>query len=453
MKHAKLPAIKTTLALLCLISLAFSLEAPYLISATALSDSSISLAWRNNDAATEGFIVQRRDSTQTDYAIIDSITPATQLTYIDSNGLLPETHYIYQIRAYNQSEVSDTSNNLGATTLNLAPLLVPPRVDASWDYDTSRSVIIRIKDSSNCEIGYRVFREDSFSGAYDELAWFPSTKPKARDSFFLLDTGISLNKWYVYKVIGIHGSDTVTSICTTYTFRSIQAEQTVIFEKVGEFPVAMTDGWSVKVGDSIILKEDPSPEGSFTILNIADPTNPKFDGYTDSATLLTYPPETLIPAYLRFGKWNKYGISNVTTRNGNIVIANYPNLELYQIQGNTMELVDTVSRFEWFEGDGVGFFLLNVWFLNDSMILLNSMSSIGTSHFTHTYYFLTVKIQQAKFSKILSYNTGSGSSDGGPHIDYFLGFHADEFIISAQRLYFLSPPPIERIIFHNILSN
>jgi hypothetical protein len=80
MKHAGLAIIKMTLALLCPIHIAFSLEAPYLISANALSDSSISLAWRNNDAETEGFIVQRRDSTQTDYSIIDSVTYANGIS-------------------------------------------------------------------------------------------------------------------------------------------------------------------------------------------------------------------------------------------------------------------------------------------------------------------------------------------------------------------------------------
>jgi hypothetical protein len=41
--------------LLCFSTLSSALEAPYLISATALSDSSVELRWRNNDIATQGY--------------------------------------------------------------------------------------------------------------------------------------------------------------------------------------------------------------------------------------------------------------------------------------------------------------------------------------------------------------------------------------------------------------
>jgi hypothetical protein len=56
--------VKKILLVLAMSTLSYPLQAPYLISATALSDSSVQLQWRNNDVETMGFIVQRKDSTE-----------------------------------------------------------------------------------------------------------------------------------------------------------------------------------------------------------------------------------------------------------------------------------------------------------------------------------------------------------------------------------------------------
>jgi hypothetical protein len=49
--------MKKLMVILAACSMTYALNAPYLISATALSDSSVELTWRNNDIATEGYII------------------------------------------------------------------------------------------------------------------------------------------------------------------------------------------------------------------------------------------------------------------------------------------------------------------------------------------------------------------------------------------------------------
>jgi hypothetical protein len=53
--HTGVDTMKNIGLLLCFSTLSFALEAPYLISAAALSDSSVELQWRNNDIATQGY--------------------------------------------------------------------------------------------------------------------------------------------------------------------------------------------------------------------------------------------------------------------------------------------------------------------------------------------------------------------------------------------------------------
>jgi hypothetical protein len=62
-----------TAAVLAFSPASYGLVAPFLISVTAQSGTSVSLAWRNNDIATTGYIIQRRDSTEAVYHFIDSV--------------------------------------------------------------------------------------------------------------------------------------------------------------------------------------------------------------------------------------------------------------------------------------------------------------------------------------------------------------------------------------------
>lgn len=418
----------------------FALEAPYLISVTALSDSSIGLAWRNNDAAATGTIILRKLASESSYKTVDSIKTTTQVTYTDIKGLMPETSYSYQLRAFNQSAISDTSNSVNATTLALTPVFIAPPVSVTWDYDTSLYPIIRIIDGSNCESGYRIYRDREFSGTFNEISYHPSSTPKNKEVFQIVDTGISLNNWYTYKISAIKGDSSRAACCTTFTFRSIKAQQAVRFNKIGTFPLSVDSGWSAKVGDSIILKENPSPEGKFSVLNVKDPKDPKFEGYADSATLLNYPAWTLIPTFLKYGIDDNYKKSAIIKVQNHILMLNKPSyctaMYHFKINGTSVAFVDSikVDSLAGITNFGYGAYFTEVNFINDTFFaVITKVRDPAVNHPTYYYYCTIFEVGSPIGRPPLTAPVGSYSSYGTNYFSSILGVINNQVLIVCQN--------------------
>ena len=333
--------MKKIFAVLLLSSFSYALEAPYLISATALSDSSVQLAWRNNDITTVGFIIQRKDSTDATFKTIDSVKSATVTSYTDSKNLQPQTVYTYQMLAYDATSVSVASNAQQATTSARVEIFKKPSIKVNWDFDTSKSVRVTIFDSSNCETGYRAFRDEGFSGSFGRLAEIISVNPGRRDSIVWYDSTIAVNTWYNFKVAVFKSNDSIYSeACSTYTFQGIQPKQVVRLEKLGEVPVSATI-WSAQAGDSIICKENPSPDGKFSVINVKDSKHPKFEGYLDSTSLLSYPLQTLLPVFMKYGVSNSYTKRNVIQCKDIMLVLKDSIISMHKIQNNNMAFIDS----------------------------------------------------------------------------------------------------------------
>jgi hypothetical protein len=402
----------------------FALQAPYLISAIGASDTSVSLAWRNNDIASTGFIIQRKDSTATAYKITDSIKSATQLTYIDRNGLHPATLYTYQIIAYSATDMSDTSNGIQASTL--PGVLVKPTISVAWNYDTSTAAKITINDFSNCELGYRIYRDKGFSNSFNLVGQIASANPRLKDTIVWFDPTVLKNEWYNYKVAAYKTGDSLFSDpCSTYTYYSVTPEQVVTFEKLGDFPISVTGGWSAKAGDSIILQENPSPQGEYTIINVSDPSHMKFDGYVDSTTLSTYPLPTLIPVFLKFGVSNSYSYTNVVNYKDRIVVLHnyggggqpyiipYVTLYRYQIENDGLVFIDSLRKKSENAGNLSAVSLL---LLNDTLLCVQYEVGYGAGQPAMSCFFPTY-LSSTGFISFPECTLGTNGYDEGN--DYF----------------------------------
>jgi hypothetical protein len=434
MKKPELFLMKMALALLAVAQMVFGLTSPYLISATALSDSSVQLTWRNNETAGTGAVIQRIGPVDATFQIIDSVKSLSQVTYTDIKNLMPQTAYTYRLRAYNATEISDTSNSLSATTFALTPVFIAPSATVFWDFNSSEYPIVRIQDSSNCESGYRVYRAREFSDVFAEIAYIPSLLPKKRDAFQVVDTSISLNTWYAYKISAIQGDSARTATCTTFTFRSIMANNSVHFEKIGSIPVAMdSGGWSAKKGDSIILKENPSAEGKFTVLNVADPANPKFDGYIDSATLLTYPAETLIPVFLGYGVKNTYGNNSLVKMKDEIIISSGGEIRRFRVNGNGLDLIDSLNADSI--GTVSGGYFSGVTSINDSVFAVTLQTSYNPIRPAYNLYSAIFNIGSAELRPLLVVSAGSYSSyiDGSNPFFVVLGVRNTQILASSYQ--------------------
>ena len=435
--------MKRVLSLLVLASLSHALNAPYLISATALSDSSVELSWRNNDAATEGYIIQRKDSTEAVYRFIDSVKSASQLTYTDMNGLLPLTLYTYHVIAYNTVELSDTSNSVQVITNALTEIFVVPSVSFSeWHGDTSSSVRITITDASNCETGFRVYREQDFSSFFSVIADTISTVPKRMgDQIIVIDDHVSFNTWHRYRIAVYKSNDSLFSpACTTYTFHYSppQRQGIVRFHKLGDFPISTdSTGWSARSGDSIILKENPSPAGMFSVINVSNTASPSFGGYIDSAAARAYPLQTLIPVFLTCGVSNSYTNTKVKYLGDKMFIAIDSTVWLYQVVGSNLVGVDSITIHE---GNAAK---PNLLLLNDTLLAIRHIITRGVPSTGESYYLYITSTAGSRFSPplftyeqiVFRYSPGMALFGTYFWRPYIHGVVNNELLISCDYMY------------------
>jgi hypothetical protein len=394
--------MKKLLAVLAICSASYALNAPYLISATALSDSSVSLSWRNNDAGTVGYLVQRKDSTETVYQFIDSVKIAAQLTYTDLKSLQPLTLYTYQVIAYDATVLSDTSNSVQVTTLALTEIFKAPVISIAWHGDTSTSVKISIVDSSNVETGYRIYREESFSSVFNLIFDTISKTPKnIGGTIIKMDNTVSFNTWYRYRVAVYKSNDSLFSATSTaYTFHyTPQQPQNIIrFHNLSDFPISTDSScWSARAGDSIILRETNAPIGTpFTVINVSNPANPVFAGYIDSATAKAYPIQTLIPVFLNYKVRNSYTNTRVISYGGDrMLIGGDSIVRMYQVVGSNLVLTDSITV-----NISTGSVNLSLLMLNDSLLGFQHRRSIPSPYYS--YYFYTYYLTSSGFSPKIS---------------------------------------------------
>lgn len=162
------------------------------LTATAITDHSVSLAWRDNSEGEDGFEVFRLDSGEESFNLIATV-PADTEEYTDEDPPLQDgEEYAYRVRAYNTHGVSGWSNEVSTATL----LLAPPR-DVS--VREAGSDWIRISwqagDDGDCEIERR-----TGTGDYRHLATLSG------DNTTYLDEELAADREYRYRLRTIRDS-------------------------------------------------------------------------------------------------------------------------------------------------------------------------------------------------------------------------------------------------------
>ncbi len=105
------------------ITVIFPPAAPSDLSASAISNSQINLAWTDNSNNETGFSIEEAVGNDSIFTPIDSVGP--NVTTYSRTGLLASTDYFYRIRAYNIAGPSNYSNE-ASTTTPAAPVTPPP---------------------------------------------------------------------------------------------------------------------------------------------------------------------------------------------------------------------------------------------------------------------------------------------------------------------------------------
>ena len=161
--------------------------APANLTATAISNSQINLAWTDPSTTETGFKIER----STDGSSFTQIaTVAADTTTFSNTGLTASTSFTYRVRAYNSAGNSGFSNTATATT----PAAIPPAPANLTATAISNSQInLAWTDLSTTETGFKI--ERSTDGvAFTQIAT-TSANVQSYSS-----TGLTANKKYYYRV-------------------------------------------------------------------------------------------------------------------------------------------------------------------------------------------------------------------------------------------------------------
>ncbi|MFH1230934.1 MAG: fibronectin type III domain-containing protein [Planctomycetota bacterium] len=162
------------------------LNAPSILTATAVSSSQINLTWQDNSNVESGFKIERS---------LDGVT-FTQITTVGANnisypntGLAENTTYYYRIKSYNGNGDSNYSDVVSALT----PLNAPSSLNAT--VLSATAITLAWTDNSNAETGFKIERKIGIGGIYTEI-----TATGIANATSFTDTGLTINTTYYYRI-------------------------------------------------------------------------------------------------------------------------------------------------------------------------------------------------------------------------------------------------------------
>ena len=167
------------------------------LTATAVSNNQIDLAWLDNSSNEDGFKIERKLTSGVTYIQIDVV--GAGVTSYSNNGLFSSTAYTYRVRAFNTGGNSAYSNTASATTL-----VDPPTAPDSLAAVAAGigGVNLTWGDDSNNEDGFKIERKLTAAtlSAFTQIAQVGSNSENYSDS------GLAPVTAYTYRVRAFRGT-------------------------------------------------------------------------------------------------------------------------------------------------------------------------------------------------------------------------------------------------------
>ena len=164
--------------------------APTSLSASSITQNSISLSWADNATDETGYAIEQSVGNNTNFKTVANL-PSNSISFT-SNGLIPNTQYYYRVTSYNAAGYSSYSNEVNANTLPIIPPAAPTNL-AVQSFSASQ-VAIRWVDNSNDETGFEIYRSTPDNSSYALVQTTPA------NTVAYSDIGLLPNTIYFYKV-------------------------------------------------------------------------------------------------------------------------------------------------------------------------------------------------------------------------------------------------------------
>ena len=177
------------------------LAAPSGLTATADSDTAITLTWDAGGDAIHGYEVERK-SGDGDFMPVDPAHSGTDAMYEDT-GLTRGTEYTYRVRSVMSTVPSTWSDEKSAATHDVPGM---PVVSAAATSDTEITVSWTAADNGSAITGYMV--ERGTMGADNAMSWMAVDPAHAMDmGMMYMDTGLMEMTKYYYRVRAMNAVD------------------------------------------------------------------------------------------------------------------------------------------------------------------------------------------------------------------------------------------------------
>jgi titin len=231
------------------------------LTATAVSQTEIQLAWHDNSGNESGFKIERStDAFGTPANVVQIAVVGAGVTSYSDTGLNIGTHYWYRVRAYNTGDDSGYSNTADAATFPTAPT-GPTGLTIS--VQSSSTLVLSWKDNSSNEDTFQV--ERSTNGSFSSSQVIASVPGSiAATGTYTDSTGLNPNATYYYRVAAVNlgGTSGYSNPASALTLPSAPANLNATSQPNGSIRVT----WAASVGgaDSYIVEYKNVVSSDFT---------------------------------------------------------------------------------------------------------------------------------------------------------------------------------------------
>ena len=184
---------------------------PSNLTATAVSNEQVDLAWTDNSSSEDGFKIEIKIGAAGEYTEVAIV--GADVTNYSSVGLEASTEYFCRVRAYNAGGNSDYANEASATTFPDAPV-APSSLGAVTISDTQ--IDLSWTDNSGTEDGFKIERKLAAAVSYTQIA---TVGPNVTS---FSSTGLSANTAYSYRVRAhnVSGNSSYSNVASATTLIS-----------------------------------------------------------------------------------------------------------------------------------------------------------------------------------------------------------------------------------------
>ncbi len=205
-----------------------SLAAPASFKAARASAQSIKLTWKKTSGAT-GYEILRATSSSGEFKVVAYVDGNGTVAYTDT-GLESHKTYYYKVRAVRTLD-GYTGYGINSSCKSAKTTLYAP---STFKAATAGYQSIKLTwSAASCADGYIIYRATSKNGTYTQIAELDA------DTLTYIDTGLTTNKYYYYKIKTLHHnpSGTVYSSASSYKYAkaALKAPTNVSFDYSPEY--------------------------------------------------------------------------------------------------------------------------------------------------------------------------------------------------------------------------